>query len=282
MKIPTAIMMSGTGSNARKLLEYQSSNYDIRLIISDNPESNYREIAHAFGIDSRLNDIYRFYSVHHPREGLDAEDRKKLKDLGKRLAFDLETDRILKEYGIRLIATAGYDWIISPSMCRSYVIVNVHPGDLRVTDKDGRRKYAGLGWIPAARAILNGELNAYSSTHLVTAELDGGPIARVSAPVPVDLPGGITKDNVLPDGVSLKDIIRDINLNSGKRFSNSLIYTYSKSIQEKLKIIGDWVEFPLTLHRVSEYMLLGRLLITDEGHLQLDGSEPGDLFLGEV
>lgn len=265
--------MSGTGSNARKLIEYDSPHIDIRVILSDNPSSNYRKISHAYGIQARLNDIFSFCGVHDPGQGLKHRER--------RLAFDRETDRILKSYDIRLIATAGYDWIISPFLCRSYIIVNVHPGDLRVVDEDGRRIYIGLGWIPTARAILNGERFVYSSTHLVTEDLDGGPIARVSKPVPVNLPESVNKDNILPPGVSLRDIIRDINIDSGKKYSGVFIYTYSRGIQEKLKEEGDWVEFPLTLHYVSGYMLEGRLAL-DEGAVELDGEPVKDLFLADL
>ena len=263
-RIPTAILMSGKGTNARKLIEYRSANLDIRLVLSDNPASNYKSIAHHFGIESELNDIYR----------------TAMKDPDTRGAFDRLSDTILKKYGIKLIATAGYDWILSPFICRSYIIVNVHPGDLRAVDENGRRKYTGLGWIPTARAILNGEKNAHSTTHLVTEELDGGPIARVSAPVPICLPEGITAGNILPAGVGLSEIIRDINEDSGKRFSSSLIYTLARSVQERLKTVGDWVELPLTMHHVAALMQAGSLRREEDGELRLEGRPVKDLFLG--
>ncbi|MBA7619709.1 Phosphoribosylglycinamide formyltransferase [subsurface metagenome] len=279
MRVPAAILMSGTGSNARKLIEYHSPHLDMRVIISDNPESNYRKIASAYGLDSELNDIYRFHGLKAPGGGLTPAERKSLRDRERRKAYDLETDRILQAYGIKLIAAAGYDWIISPFLCRKYIIVNVHPGDLRVTDKKGKRKYVGLGWIPSAKAILNGERYVHSSTHLVNEHLDGGPIARVSCGVPINLPESISRDNILPPGVSLEEVVRDINEFSGRRFAGAIIYTHSKKLQEDLKRAGDWIEFPLTLHGIAGCMLQSRLVQTGEGSLQLDGKPVKDLFL---
>ncbi len=276
-RIPTAILMSGKGTNARKLIEYRSANLDIRLVLSDNAASNYKSIAHHFGIESELNDIYRFYGIHS-FTGI----RPARKDPDTRRAFDRLSDTILKKYGIKLIAAAGYDWILSPFICRSYIIVNVHPGDLRAVDENGRRKYTGLGWIPTARAILNGEESAHSTTHLVTEKLDGGPIARVSAPVPICLPEGITAGNILPAGVRLSEIIRDINEDSGKRFSSSLIYTLARSVQERLKTVGDWVELPLTMHHLAALMLVGSLRREEDGELRLEGRPVKDLFLAGV
>ena len=113
-RVPTAILMSGTGSNAEKLLEYAPAgrsvpNYRVRLILSDNPGSNYRKIAAEHGVEAVLNDIYRFFSVPHPDQGLTAEDRKKLKQRSRRELFDRRSDRVLQRHGVRLVALAGYD-----------------------------------------------------------------------------------------------------------------------------------------------------------------------------
>ncbi len=279
-RIPTAILMSGTGSNARKLLAYPDSAYEIRVIISDNKDSNYRQIAEEYGVEHRLNDIYAFYRVPHPGEGLTPEKGQLLKDLKKREAFDRQTRKILQKYGIKLIAAAGYDWIISAFLCQEFVIVNVHPGDLQIQDEQGRRRYIGQGWVPTAKAILNGETNAHSTTHLVTADLDSGPIARVSKPVPINLPQGITARNILPPSVSLKEVIQDINHGGGELYSEALIYTHSLNVQQRLKEAGDWVEFPLTLDQVARLMLASRLVVR-AGRILLDGVLVKDLFLME-
>ncbi len=281
-RVPTAILMSGSGSNAGKILEAQSSScsYRVVLVLSDNPESNYRRIAAQYGVESVLNDIYRFYGCasRGPSRGLRDEDKKKMRDLEKREAFDRETGQILKKHGVRLVAAAGYNWVLSPDFCREFVIVNVHPGDLRARDEQGQRRFVGLGWIPTAKAILNGESAVHSSTHLLTAELDGGPLARVSGPVSIDLPQGVTVETILPKGVTLGTVIGDINRNRGRVYGKTLLYTHSRVVQERLKERGDWVEFPRTLQAVGELMAAGRLELTGSGVL-LDGRTPRDLFL---
>lgn len=283
-RIPTAILMSGTGSNARKLLEYlppdqSTPHYEMRLIVSDNPGSNYRKIADEYGVEGLLNDIYEFCGVPHPDRGLTPEDRKKLREPKRREQFDRSTDRILYRYGVQLLALAGYDWVIAPFLCRKYIVLNVHPGDLRVRDSSGRRRYIGLGWIPTAKAILAGERVVHSTTHLVTAELDGGPIARVSQGVPVDLPAGTAPKNILPAGVELRDVIRRQGRGNDSAFVSTLLVTHSKQVQERLKEFGDWIEFPRTLNQVAGLMRSNRLGRDTSGKLLLDGGPVEDLFL---
>lgn len=283
-RIPTAILMSGTGSNARKLLEYlppdqSTPHYEMRLIVSDNPGSNYRKIADEYGVEGLLNDIYEFCGVPHPDRGLTPEDRKKLREPKRREQFDRSTDRILYRYGVQLLALAGYDWVIAPFLCRKYIVLNVHPGDLRVRDSSGRRRYIGLGWIPTAKAILAGERVVHSTTHLVTAELDGGPIARVSQGVPVDLPAGTAPKNILPAGVELRDVIRRQGRGNDSAFASTLLVTHSKQVQERLKEFGDWIEFPRTLNQVAGLMRSNRLGRDTSGKILLDGGPVEDLFL---
>jgi len=286
-RIPTAILMSGTGSNARKLLEYlppdqSAPNYEVRLIVSENPGSNYRKIADEHGVKALLNDIYEFCGVPHPEQGLTPEDRKKLRDPERRERFDRSTGRILDSHGVQLVALAGYDWLIAPFFCRKYVVLNVHPGDLRVRDSSGRRRYIGLGWIPTAKAILAGERAVHCTTHLVTAELDGGPIARVSRGVPIELPAGVTPKNILPPGVELGDVIRRQGRGDAPALASNLLVAHSKGVQERLKELGDWIEFPRTLNQVAGLMRSNRLERSASGKLLLDGEPVEDLFLQKV
>jgi folate-dependent phosphoribosylglycinamide formyltransferase PurN len=293
-RIPTAILMSGTGSNARRLLEFapadprgagsaaaqrREPHYEIRVIVSDNPDSNYLRIAREHGVEAELNDIYSHFGIPRTGRGLDPADRGKLKDPTGRERFDRRTGEILERYGIRLAALAGYDWVIAPFLCRDYLVVNVHPGDLRVRDEAGHRPYIGLGWVPTAKAILAGERCVHATTHLVTAELDGGPIARVSDGVPIDLPEGATPANLLPPGIGLAGVIRAARTGDDSPLAACLLVTHSKAVQERLKRAGDWVEFPRTLDQVAGLMRAGRLERRSDGAVLLDGEPVEDLFL---
>jgi folate-dependent phosphoribosylglycinamide formyltransferase PurN len=286
-RLPVAILMSGTGSNARKLLEQPGPHYEVRLLFTDNPASNAARIAAEFGVPYAELDIYAFCGA---REGEYAMLRKgeyaslregeyaALRDPSRRTAFDRELAAVLRRSGARLAALAGYDWVLGPELCRAFLFVNVHPGDLRVRDGNGRRLYVGLGWVPAAKAVLNGERFVRASTHLVTAALDGGPIARVSRGVPVRLPDGLSPEGLLPSGVSLKEIIRDVGA-GGKIYGEEPIVRIAREAQERLKIDGDWVEFPRTLQALAELLLRGRLVQAPDGSALLDGEPVGDLFL---
>jgi folate-dependent phosphoribosylglycinamide formyltransferase PurN len=282
-RLPAAILMSGTGSNARRLLELPDPCFEVRLILTDNSASNAARIAREHGVECALLDIREFCSrsvAYEPSRSVAYSPAVQgVRDPARRAAYDREVGRLLARHGARLVALAGWDWVVGPELCRAFLFVNVHPGDLRVTDERGRRKYVGLGWIPTAKAILAGERFVHSSTHLVTPELDGGPIARVSPPVPVELPPGVTAANILPQGAGLGDVIRDINYNEGRRFGEALLYTHSRMLQEKLKELGDWVEFPATVQRLAELLLAGRLVVDARGTVRLDGNPPGDLFL---
>jgi len=268
-RLPAAILMSGTGSNARRLLELPDPAFEVRLILTDNPASNAVAIAREHGVECLLLDIRAFCGP----------EPTALREPARRAAYDRELGRQLARRGVRLAALAGWDWVVGPELCRSFLFANVHPGDLRVTDPQGRRRYVGLGWVPSAKAMLAGERFVHSTTHLVTPELDGGPIARVSRPVPVELPGGMSPAGLLPPGAGLGDVIRDIRYNGGRRFGEAFLYTRARQLQETLKERGDWVEFPVTVQRLAELMLAGRLALDAAGGLRLDGDSPADLFL---
>jgi folate-dependent phosphoribosylglycinamide formyltransferase PurN len=279
VRLPAAILMSGTGSNARRLLEQPDPRYEVRLLFTDNPASNAARIAAEFGVPYAELDIYEFCGARKAEyAALRDGERAALRNAERRAAFDQRLAALLRRSGARLAALAGYDWVLGPELCRAFLFVNVHPGDLRVRDGNGRRLYVGLGWVPAAKAILNGERLVRSSTHLVTADLDGGPIARVSRGVPVELPDGLAPEKLLPPGVSLKEIIRDLGA-GGKIHGRQPIVRIARQAQELLKIQGDWVEFPRTVQALAELLLEGRLIQATDGSALLDGEPVGDLFL---
>jgi hypothetical protein len=154
---------------------------------------------------------------------------------------------------------AGYDWVISPVLCDYFTMVNVHPGDLRVVDENGKRKYFGLGWVPSAKAILGGKKDVHTSVHLVTSELDGGPLLGVSAPQPVppQVAPLMNRHVLLGEGMnSLKEVMSYIrqhpDMKDEELSARFPIYGFAKDCQERLKVNGDWVVFPQVLSWLSQ------------------------------
>jgi folate-dependent phosphoribosylglycinamide formyltransferase PurN len=240
-----ACFMSGSGTNVRRIIEHQKkleeekgkSPYEVVLIFTDNPESNAEKIAKEYGIPFLLNDIREFYGTSD------------IKDMKIREEYDKKTLELIEPYDIDLIALGGYAWVLTKPLLSKYLIVNVHPGDLSVVDETGRRKYVGLHHVPAMKAILAGEKFLHSSTHLVTEDLDMGEILVISKPLKVELPEGVTLDDLK------------------KPENRELLERIAEEHQNKLKEVGDWKIFPLTLQWIAE----GRFEIDDERNVYFDG-----------
>jgi folate-dependent phosphoribosylglycinamide formyltransferase PurN len=239
-----ACFMSGSGTNVRKIIEYQiklkkergKSPYEVVLIFTDNPESNAKKIAEEYGISLEVNDIKNFY------KGRD------LKDTSIREEFDKKTIELIKPYNVDLIALGGYAWLITKPLISKYLIVNVHPADLSVNEK-GKRKYVGLYHIPVMKAILNGQKSLHSSIHIVTEDVDMGEILVISKPLKVELPNEITVEDL-------------------KKLENKeLLKKISEEHQNKLKEVGDWKIFPLSLQWIAE----GRFGIDQKRNVYFDG-----------
>ncbi|MCX6822153.1 MAG: formyltransferase family protein [Candidatus Aenigmarchaeota archaeon] len=234
-----ACFMSGSGTNVRKITEHQinlkKSPYEVILIFTDNSESNAKNIAKEYGIPLEVNDIKEFYHG------------KDIKDKSVREQFDKKTVELIKKYDIDLIALCGYAWVVTKPLLSKYTIVNVHPADLTVTEK-GKRKYVGLHHVPSMKAILAGEKSLYSTTHLVTEDLDMGEILVISKPLKVELPKGVTLEELR------------------KPENKELLIKIAEEHQNKLKEVGDWKIFPLTLQWIAE----GRFGIDEKRNIYLD------------
>lgn len=280
-----AIFMSGSGTNALKILESWERIYNEKkrfidapfkrleeqvvfepaLIFTDNSESKAAEIAKEYqkkeGLALALwsNPISQFFQ----RNKRSIDDRKH---------YDSVQKDIAKGRCIDLVALAGYDWVVTEEIHKNFITVNVHPGDLREKNEKGEPKYAGLGWIPSAKAILDGKNEVYTSVHLVTEELDGGPILAVSAPQAIPAEAAIKKrKQLLGEGLSLKEVITFVKLHSDLPESEINtkfpIVGYARDCQDRLKRNGDWVVFP----QVIEDIARGRYARDEEEKLYFDG-----------
>jgi phosphoribosylglycinamide formyltransferase-1 len=237
-----AIFMSGTGSNARKIIDTYVADRDSGvesfvpvLLFSDNPKSNAKSIAEEYRsknvfLNVVCNDIRKFGVQRDKRED-----------------FDLVQAELLKAHNIYCVALAGYDWVVSYPLFNEFLTVNVHPGDLRVRGADNKRKYVGLGWVPSAKAVLAGEDYVHSCVHVVNRELDGGSLLRVSAGVPVNQ---YRRDVLLGSADSLDEVVKDVKRDPALSDAYPIV-RIAKDLQERLKVSGDWVIFPRVIRDLS-------------------------------
>jgi len=234
-KMRIAVMLSGCGTNAEKIIEFNSKNYIVSLLFSDNPDSNCKKISEKFKIPCEIVDIENFY-LNTPKS-----------DMKRRSEYDSLISDIFRKNKIDLVALAGYRWVITSALYENFTVLNIHPGDLRVIDKNGLRKYRGLGWVPVAKALLNKEKELYSTVHFVNGELDGGKIACISKPVKIDIDDAIF--NQISEGPGIKTIKMMLK-NNNPYVEDVLLYKLSLKNLEKLKQEGDWKVFPVCIDKV--------------------------------
>ncbi|MDO8647689.1 MAG: formyltransferase family protein [Candidatus Diapherotrites archaeon] len=238
-QLQVAGLMSGSGTNLRKIIGLEkslaNSSFHVCVIFSDNAESNAVKIGREFDIPVIVRDIKEFY----------AAQGKPLKDLQVREEFDKETMKSLKQFNAKVAAYAGYMSIATKPLINAFLGINVHPGDLSKIDSQGKRKFVGGAHIPAMKAILAGEKELRSTTHIIEDKLDYGRILMLSPALKVELP-----ENFNPEDKELLNAI-------------------SKEHQGRLKEAGDWIVFPKTLQAIAE----GKFSQDEKGKLYFEEKE---------
>ncbi|WP_076069302.1 phosphoribosylglycinamide formyltransferase [Sphingomonas montana] len=159
-RIPVAVLISGRGSNMAALVAAAQADdcpYRVVLVAANDPDAGGLAIARTAGIAT--------FALSH--KGM------------ARAAFDAVLDAEIRRAGAEWIALAGYMRLLSPSFIAGWTgrIVNIHPSLLPL--------YKGLD--THARAIAAGDTEGGCSVHIVTPELDDGPVVA-QARVPI-LPG---------------------------------------------------------------------------------------------
>jgi len=153
-----AILISGSGSNMVALAQSMTGVHPARpcLVLSNDPAATGLAKAQALGI------------------AVAAVDHKPFR--GDRAAFEVALLEPLLAAQPDIIALAGFMRVLTPDFVRRFEgrLLNIHPSLLP--------KYKGLN--THARAIEAGDTEAGCSVHLVTPELDDGPILG-QARVPV-------------------------------------------------------------------------------------------------
>jgi folate-dependent phosphoribosylglycinamide formyltransferase PurN len=139
--------------------------------IASDPASDALPELRAAGVPALTHDIRAFYRRRAAR----------LSDFAVRREYDATTVQLLEPLGVELIVLSGYLHILTAPMLAEFPgrILNVHDSDLLCLGPGGVPAYRGLR---ATRdALLAGETETRSSVHLVTAEVDVGPVIVRSA-----------------------------------------------------------------------------------------------------
>ena len=159
------ILISGGGSNMAAIVraaeqQHWQQHYGARVVavVSNKPSAKGLDFARAQGIATEVLEHQPFPS---------------------REAFDAELVRVIDRHAPTLVVLAGFMRILTPGFVNHYAgrLVNIHPSLLP----------AFPGLHTHQRAIEAGCKFAGASVHLVTADLDAGPIID-QAIVPI-LPG---------------------------------------------------------------------------------------------
>jgi phosphoribosylglycinamide formyltransferase-1 len=161
-RIPTAILISGGGSNMAALIAAAKEPgfpAEIRLVLSNDADAGGLMKASAAGVATAI--------IDHRPFGKDRE------------AFEREIDARLRAEQIELICLAGFMRVLTPWFVRRWEgrMLNIHPSLLPA--------YKGLH--THARALADCAAEHGCTVHWVVADLDAGPVIA-QAWVPV-LPG---------------------------------------------------------------------------------------------
>lgn len=153
-----AVLVSGRGSNMAALIEAaKAPDYpaEIALVLSNRPDAGALETAAGAGIETAV--------VDH-------------KALGSKAEFEAAVATRIEAAGCDLICLAGFMRVLSGDFVQRFEgkILNIHPSLLPA--------YKGLD--THERALADGVRIHGCSVHIVSAELDAGPIVMQAA-VPV-------------------------------------------------------------------------------------------------
>jgi len=161
-----AVLISGSGTNMAALLYASRADdcpYQIVLVASNKAEAGGLKLAAAEGVAT--------FAL--PHTGME------------RAAHDQAMDAAIRASGAQFVALAGYMRILTPEFVSGWEgrMVNIHPSLLP--------KYTGLH--THERALEAGDSHGGCTVHLVTAELDDGPILGQT---PVAILPGDTADSL--------------------------------------------------------------------------------------
>ena len=177
MKVKTAVLVSGGGTNLQALIDYEKEQgdkcpYEIVIVISDHKDAYALERAAKAGIPSAITSPYSVMG----KEVAQAASRDE-----KRTAVSNAVLALCRKNDVQVVVQAGWLTVLAGDILKEYSgkIINLHPALLP--------KFGGVGmWgHHVHEAVLAaGEKESGCTIHLVSGECDGGKIL-IQKKVPV-------------------------------------------------------------------------------------------------
>ena len=152
------VLISGRGSNLQAIVDAIAAGRlaaEVAVVVSNRPDAPGLERARRAGIETAVLDHTGY---------------------GSREAYDRDLEAALRRYDVALVCLAGFMRLLGPAFVSAFPgrILNVHPSLLP----------AFRGLRGQEQAWRHGVKVAGATVHIVTADLDAGPIVRQAA-VPV-------------------------------------------------------------------------------------------------
>jgi len=179
-KLMRVVVFFSGGASALKYLLGNDPNLNVKYqfvgAFTDRKEAPGIELARRAGIPVEILDYREFIK----------ERRAKFSDISVRREYFAQAVEKIAKWQPDILMQSGFMLITTAPLLSAYKhrILNVHPADLSVLNEQGRRKYVGMDAV--VKAIQAGEKYTRSTIHLVTAEVDEGPIVVLSDPLPVE------------------------------------------------------------------------------------------------
>jgi folate-dependent phosphoribosylglycinamide formyltransferase PurN len=184
-----AVLFSGSASSMKAMLEDQvyGVEYEIVGALTDRAGASGIGLAKEHGIPVEIREYMDF---------LETNEAKKLKASGVdawtlREHYDRGIAGFIKErFNPDVIALSGWMRILSDPFLETfpYRCLNVHPADLSIRYRGGRRdgQRCFTGDDAVTDALIAGETELRSTIHFLNSTVDGGPIFVQSGPYAVD------------------------------------------------------------------------------------------------
>lgn len=264
--------VSGSGTNYREIVKRDPRhNY---IVFTNRPDCGGVAIARENG-----HEVLTLSHIPYLRGARKKYGAGKVpRNCTERLQYEQDLSHLIEDRIGRqpdLICLAGYDQLSTDWLVDKYYprILNVHPGDTM-------KGYAGLHWIPSAKAILAGDEAIRSTLFLVDKGMDTGPVLVQSRPLHIvktleELEAKGAEG--LLEGLSrVSRFAREYAITNYENFAQSagkelsaIMERICASLQGALKIAGDWEIYPFAVHNL---IARGRVAV-DGRTVYVDGKQ---------